>query len=73
MRSSHPAPLSGMLGSSAPRRRTRSGSRVLGWILGIVGFIFAIMIAIGFGVDQQAQHHIASPTASITTLSTQHA
>jgi hypothetical protein len=63
MRSSSQSPLSGLLGSSAPRR-SRSGSRTLGWLLGIVGFVLAIMIAIGFGVDQQAQHHIASPTAS---------
>lgn len=70
MRSSQPSPLSGLMTSAAPRRRGRSGSRVLGWILGIIGAIVALMIAIGFGVDQQAQHHIASPT---TLTTTQHA
>jgi hypothetical protein len=63
MRSSQPSPLAGLLGSPAPRRG-RSGSRILGVILSVAGIILAIMIAIGFGVDQQAQHHIASPTAS---------
>jgi hypothetical protein len=62
MRSSQ-SPLSGLMTSSAPRR-SRSGSRTLGWILGVVGAILALMVAIGFGVEQQAQHHIASPATA---------
>lgn len=62
MRSSQ-SPLSGLLSSPAPRR-SGSGSRTLGRILGTLGIIFVIMLAIGFGVDQQAKHHIASPTTS---------
>jgi hypothetical protein len=50
--------------ASAPKRR-RGGSRMLGRVLGTVGVLVALMIAIGFGVEQQAQHQII-PSVSHT-------
>jgi hypothetical protein len=41
---------------------------VLGWVLGIAIGLVVVLAAIGFGVQMQAQHHIAAltspPTAS---------
>lgn len=54
------SPLSSLM-ASAPRRR-RSHSGLLGRILGTVAIVVALMIAIGFGVQQQAEHQIISPT-----------
>ncbi|HEX3778157.1 MAG TPA: hypothetical protein VHX38_00685 [Pseudonocardiaceae bacterium] len=59
-RSSQASPLAGLLSPSKPKR---SGSSVLGWVLAIVAIVFVLMLAIGMGVDQQAQHHIVNSTA----------
>lgn len=70
MRSSQPSPLAGLIGAPAPRRsRSGSRSRMVGWILGIVVGVLVLMAAIGFGVDQQAQHHIVSSTMHTTQVS----
>jgi hypothetical protein len=63
MGSSQPSPLAGLLGSSSPRR-SRSGSHKLGWALGIIAGIVVTLGLIGFGVDQQAEHHIINPASS---------
>jgi hypothetical protein len=53
------SPLAAMMASTPKRRRSRSG--LLGRILGTVGVVVALMIAIGFGVQQQAEHQIITP------------
>ena len=55
---------------SRPLRRAKS--RSLGWVLGIVVGVLVVLAAIGFGVQMQAQHHIAAtpaPTVSVTRQS----
>jgi hypothetical protein len=47
------------------RPGSRSRSRTLGWVLGIVVGVVVLLAAIGFGVQMQAQHHIAAPAASV--------
>lgn len=49
-----------MLTPSTKRRRRRPGS-LLGKILGTSGVVLAIMLAIGFGVQQQADHQVVPP------------
>lgn len=70
MRSPQPSPLAGLLGPSAPRRG-RSGTRILGMVLSVAAIILAIMLAIGFGVDQQARHHVTSASAAVTATAQQ--
>lgn len=53
------SPLASLM-ASVPRRR-RSGSGWLGRVLGTVGVAVALLIAIGFGVQQQAEHQIIPP------------
>jgi hypothetical protein len=55
------SPLAGLMASAPKRRRSRSS--LLGRILGTAGVLAALMIAMGFGVQQQAQHQIVTPTA----------
>lgn len=58
MRSS--SPLVDLMTTPTPTRGR--ASRVLGWLLAIVAIVIVVMILIGFGVQQQAQHHIVTPT-----------
>jgi hypothetical protein len=35
----------------------------LAWVLRIVGGVLGLLLAVGFGVQMQHDHHIAAPTA----------
>jgi hypothetical protein len=52
------SPLASLMTTS---RRRRSGSGLLGPIMSTVAVVLALMIAIGFGVQQQADHQIVAP------------
>lgn len=59
------SPLPPML-SGRPLRRRRSGSRVLGWTLGVIGAVLGVLLLIGFGADQQAHHDGTAPSTHTT-------
>jgi hypothetical protein len=50
------------------RSLSRSKSRALGWVLGIVIGLVVVLASIGFGVQMQAQHHIAAATTTASTV-----
>lgn len=44
--------------------KIRPTNRRLAWALRIVGGVLGLLLAVGFGVQMQHDHHIAAPAAA---------